>query len=85
MNPNDNTDYNPAEDENQGVITKLAQGAEANDSVSQLAYMNPITNQGPEPEKEEVNESDQESGGINDDVLAEEDVADGEITETEAD
>lgn len=77
MNPND--DYNPAEDENQGVITKLAQGQEANNGVSQVDYMNPVTNQGPEPVKEEVNPSDTEANGVNDDLLAEETVENGEI------
>ncbi|HLL93412.1 MAG TPA: hypothetical protein VK404_00450 [Spirosoma sp.] len=95
MNPNDNTDYNPAEDENQGVITKLVQGEDANNGVSQLDYMNPVTNQGPEPVKEEVNDPSNkpvdsglplaDSNGINDDLLAEEDVADRNITETEGD
>jgi hypothetical protein len=79
MTFNDSTEYNPAEDENQGVMTKLTQGQEANDGVSQLAYMNPVTNQGPEPEKEEVNESDSEANGINDDLLTEQDVENGDI------
>lgn len=79
MNPNDNDDYNPAEDENQGVITKLTQGQEANNGVSQADYMNPVTNQGPEPVKEEVNASDAEANGVNDDLLAEEDVENGEV------
>lgn len=78
MTLNDNTDYNPAEDENQGVMTKLIQGEEANNGVSQLDYMNPVTNQGPEPEKEEVNESDTEADGVNNDLLTEEDVANGD-------
>ncbi|MBC3789799.1 hypothetical protein [Spirosoma utsteinense] len=79
MNSGNNTDYNPAEDENQGVLTKLVQGEEANDGISQLDYMNPVTNQGPEPEKEEVDESDTESNGINDDRLMEEDVENGDV------
>lgn len=78
MNPN-NTDYNPAEDENQGVMTKLAQGEEANNGVSQVAYMSPVTNQGPEPEKEEVNDSDVDANGVNDDVLTEEEIEDGAV------
>jgi hypothetical protein len=95
MNPNDNTDYNPAEDENQGVITKLVHGEDANNGVSQLDYMNPVTNQGPEPVKEEVNDPSNkpvdsglplaDSNGINDDLLAEGDVAHRNITETEGD
>lgn len=78
MNPNDDK-YNPAEDENQGVITKLTQGQQANDGVSQVDYMNPVTNQGPEPVKEEVNPSDTEANGVNDDLLAEEAVENGEV------
>lgn len=80
MTPNDNN-YNPAEDENQGVMTKLAQGEQANDGVSQLDYMNPVTNQGPEPVKEEVeiNESDSDANGVNDDLLAEKDVEAGNV------
>ena len=74
-------DYNPTEDENQGVITKLTQGEQANSGVSQLDYMNPVTNQGPEPEKEEVNDSDTDSANANDDLLTEEDVEDGDIEE----
>ena len=79
MNPNDNNDYNPAEDENQGVITKLAQGEEADNGVLQIEYMSPVFNQGPEPVKEEVNNSDTEANGVNDDLLAEENVADGNV------
>ncbi len=79
MNLNDNTDYNPAEDENQGIITKLVQGEEANNGVSQIEYMNPVFNQGPEPVKEEVNESDTDANGVNDDLIAEEDVENGDV------
>lgn len=78
MTLNNDTNYNPAEDENQGVMTKLIQGEEANSGVSQLDYMNPVTNQGPEPEKEEINESGTETDGVNDDLLTEEDVANGD-------
>ena len=79
MNTSNNTDYNPAEDENQGIITKLVQGEEANTGVSQIEYMNPVFNQGPEPVKEEVNESDTEANGVNDDLLSEEDVENGDV------
>ena len=81
MNLNDNNDYNPAEDENQGVITKLVQGKEANNGVSQIEYMSPVFNQGPESVKEEVNEndSDVEANGVNDDMLAEEDVENSNV------
>jgi hypothetical protein len=74
-----NTSYNPAEDENQGILTKLAQGEEANSGVAQADYMSPVTNQGPEPEKEEVNDSDVEANGVNDDLLTEEEIEDGAI------
>lgn len=89
MNTNETDDYNPAEDENQGVVTKLAQGEEANNGVSQIEYMNPVFNQGPEPVKEEVNDLedqsagagplDTETNGINDDMLTEEDVENGDV------
>lgn len=78
MNPNPN-EYDPSEDENQGVITKLAQGQEANTGASQIEYMNPVTNQGSEPVKEEVNASDSDANGVNDDLLDEEDVEDGNV------
>ncbi|GAB3020995.1 hypothetical protein [Spirosoma pulveris] len=81
MSGNENTDYMPANDENQGVMTKLMQGEAAGGGVAQADYMNPITNQGPEPEKAEVNDSDEESIGVNDDLLAEEDVENGTIDE----
>lgn len=76
MNPNEN-EYNPGDDENQGVMTKLVQGEQAGGGVAQTDYMNPVTNQGPEPVKEEVNDTN--SNGVNDDMLAEEDVEDGDI------
>ena len=80
----ENQTYNPAEDENQGVLSKMAQGEQANDGVSQTEYMNPMTNQGPEPVKEEVSDRgdgspDPEANGVNDDMLAEEDVENGDI------
>lgn len=78
MNPTDNN-YNPADDDNQGVVQLLAQGGEANNGVSQVENMNPVTAQGPEPEKDEVNPS--EVDGVNDDVLAEENVEAGNVEE----
>ena len=78
MNPNDNTDYNPAEDENQGVVQLLAQAQETNNGVPQDGGINPVMDQGPEPVKEEVNDSDTNANGINDDMLAEEDVENGD-------
>ena len=78
MNPTDNN-YNPADDDNQGVVQLLAQGGEANNGISQVENMNPVTAQGPEPEKDEVNPS--EVDGVNDDVLAEENVEAGNVEE----
>ena len=83
MNPNETTTYDPTNDENQGIMTKMVQGENASGGVAQLASLNPVVNQGPEPEKEEVNESDTEANGLNDDLLAEEDVEDGEIDESD--
>ena len=83
MNP---TDYNPADDENQGVAQLLAQAEESNAGVPQAAYLNPVTAQGPEPEKAEVNDDDPSDGatnGVNDDMLEEEDVEDGDLSEEE--
>ena len=78
MNPT-NKNYNPATDENQGVMTTMIQSDDANDGVSQVERMSPVENQGPEPIKEEVAESDETvSNGVNDDMLAEEDVEAGE-------
>ena len=81
MNPNDNTDYNPAEDDNQGVVQLLAQAQEANNGVPQDGGINPVMAQGPESVKEEVNESDTDANtnGVNDDMLAEEDVENGDV------
>lgn len=78
MNQNDN-EYNPAEDENQGVMTKMVQDEDANAGVSQVDRMSPVTAQGPESQKAEVNESDAEANGANDDLLAEEAVEAGNI------
>ena len=77
----DPKDYNPAEDENQGVMTKLARAEEANDGVSQVERMNPVRNQGPEPIKEEIgdNDSDANATGVNNAMLAEEAVEDGDV------
>lgn len=83
MNPNETTTNDPADDENQGIMTKMVQGENAGGGVAQTEYLNPVVNQGPEPEKEEVNESDSEANGINDDMLAEEDVEEGEIDESD--
>lgn len=79
MNTSDDQSYNPADDDNQGVVQLLAQGEEANQGVSQVEYMSPVTDQGPEPEKDEVNPS--EIDGVNDDILAEEDVETGNVEE----
>ena len=78
MNPT-NKNYNPATDENQGVMTTMIQSDDTNDGVSQVERMSPVENQGPEPIKEEVAESDETvSNSVNDNMLAEEDVEAGE-------
>lgn len=79
MNPASNT-YDPATDENQGIMTTMIQADEASEGVSQVARMSPVENQGPEPVKEEVNESDTDANGVNNAVLAEEDVEAGNAT-----
>lgn len=79
MNPNDNSEYNPADDDNQGVAQLLAQGEQAGGGVAQAEYMNLVTNQGPEPIKEEVNSSDTDANGVNNDLLTEEDVEAGDV------
>lgn len=75
MNPNDNKNYNPAEDDNQGVIQPLAQAT--NGGFSQTGGLAIPTAQGPEPEKAEVNEEEADTEDINDDTLTEEDVQEG--------
>ncbi len=77
MNDSENKTYNPAEDENQGVITKLTQGDQAGAGTSQAEHMSSVVASGPESEKAEVNESDAE--GVNNDMLAQEDVENGEV------
>ncbi|WP_338870178.1 hypothetical protein WBJ53_22070 [Spirosoma sp. SC4-14] len=81
MNSDDNKNYNPADDDNQGVVQLLAQSEEANAGIPQANYMNPARMQGPEPEKAEVDGID--SVGINDDLLAEETVEEGNADEEE--
>ncbi|GAB3562351.1 hypothetical protein GCM10027578_04580 [Spirosoma luteolum] len=76
----DNTAYDPADDDNQGVTQLMAQGAEATDGVSQLARMNPVTAQGPEPEKEEVAESDTDDLPVSTDALTEQTVEQGDVS-----
>lgn len=79
MNPLDNSQYNPEEDENQGVIIRLVQGERAGGGVPQDGGIDPISAQGPEPVKEEVNDSDTDANGVNDDMLVEEDVEAGNV------
>lgn len=76
MNSNDNKSYNPAEDDNQGVVQPLVQAT--NGGFSQTGGLAIPTAQGPEPEKAEVNEGEVDAEGINDDILTEEDVHEGE-------
>jgi hypothetical protein len=83
MKPDQNENYDPAEDDNQGVVQLLAQSEESTAGVAQADYMNPVTASGPEPEKEEVNPSDVDTSGVNGDLLEEEAVEQGEIDEEE--
>lgn len=78
---NDPKNYNPATDENQGVMTTVIQAEEANDGVPQVERMSPVMEQGPEPVKEELNEDGTDA--TNSDMLAEEDVEAGEANEKE--
>jgi len=82
MNPNDNNDYNPADDDNQGVAQLMAQGADANPGVSQVERMNPVRDSGPEPIKEEVNDDPDSDGdsSLNTDELTEEAVESNSLT-----
>ncbi|CAN5555703.1 hypothetical protein BH09BAC4_BH09BAC4_09920 [soil metagenome] len=88
MNSNNSSDYNPADDENQGIAQLLVRAEESNTGIPQADYMNPVTAQGPEPEKAEVNDhddvpSDGTTNGVNDDMLEEEYVEDGDLSEEE--
>ena len=76
-----NQSYDPATDENQGVMTTMIQADEANEGVPQVERMAPHpTAQGPEPIKDEVTEPDEPvSNGVNDAMLAEEDVEAGDV------
>ncbi len=90
MNATINTSYTPADDDNQGVTQLMAQGAAANDGVSQVERMNPIVDStivdstvvdsGPEPVKEEVNDDPDSDASLNDDELAEEEVEANSLT-----
>ena len=75
MNTANNKKYDPANDDNQGVVQLMAQAEEATPGVSQVERMNPVTAQGPEPVKEEVN--DEAIDGVNNDVLAEGTIEEG--------
>ncbi len=95
MNATINTSYTPADDDNQGVTQLMAQGAAANDGVSQVERMNPIVDStvvdstvvdstvvasGPEPVKEEINDDPDSDASLNDDELAEEEVEANSLT-----
>jgi hypothetical protein len=82
MNPNNNTSYDPADDDNQGVAQLMAQGAEADPGISQVKRMNPVVDSGPEPIKEEVNDDPDNDGdsSLNTDELAEEAVEANSLT-----
>jgi hypothetical protein len=76
MTPNDNTNYNPADDDNQGVIQPLIQAT--NGGFSQTGGITVPTASGPEPEKAEVADSEADNG-LNDDILEEEDIEKGNV------
>lgn len=90
MNATINTSYTPADDDNQGVTQLMAQGAAANDGVSQVERMNPVVDStvvdstvvdsGPEPVKEEVNDDPDSDASLNDDELAEEEIEANSLT-----
>jgi len=87
MNPNNNNEYTPADDDNQGVAQLMAQGADANTGVSQVERMNPlvdstVVDSGPEPVKEEVNDDPDSDGdsSLNTDELTEQEVAANSLT-----
>ena len=82
--PADDTEYNPADDDNQGVLQRIAQDEEASDGVSQADYMNPAAAQTNGPAGQAA-EADSPDGAVNDELLTEEAVEDGDITETDAD
>lgn len=77
MNTNDNESYNPSDDDNQGVVQLMAQAQEANSGVAQNESINPIKASGPEPEKAEVDQPDNEA--LNEDVTTEKKAENGEI------
>ncbi len=80
MNPNNKNEYTPADDDNQGVVQLMAQGADADNGVSQVERMNPVTDSGPEPVKEEVNDDADGDSSLNDDELAEEEIEANSLT-----
>ena len=80
----DDTEYNPADDDNQGVLQRIAQDEEAATGVSQADYMNPATAQTSGPIGQAAG-ADSPDGAVNDELLTEEAVEDGDITETDSD
>lgn len=90
MNTNNSNEYTPADDDNQGVVQLMAQGADADNGISQVERMNPlvdstivdstIVDSGPEPVKEEVNDDADSDSNLNDDELAEEEVEANSLT-----
>lgn len=85
MNTNNSNEYTPADDDNQGVVQLMAQGADADNGISQVERMNPlvdstVVDSGPEPVKEEVNDDADSDSNLNDDELAEEEVEANSLT-----
>ncbi|GAB3992770.1 hypothetical protein GCM10028807_26370 [Spirosoma daeguense] len=77
MNINETKDYNPADDDNQGVVQLLAQAEKAEPGVAQAEQMSPSAAANTNSSKT-AEMSDNER--INDDVLAEEETELGEQT-----
>ncbi|GAB3694225.1 hypothetical protein GCM10027592_14920 [Spirosoma flavus] len=77
MNTTDNQNYDPAEDDNQGVVQLLAQSETAEPGVAQANQMSPEAAMGSANEKDG---DSPEGERINDDVLAEEATESGDQT-----
>lgn len=84
METNQQEGYNPAEDDNQGVAQLMAQGEQANQNVGveQAPQMGMAAHtEQNEANQAPTNESDTEANGVNEEMLAEEDVENRDLTE----
>ncbi|MBD2700545.1 hypothetical protein IC229_07860 [Spirosoma sp. BT702] len=68
MNTTDNQTYDPAEDDNQGVVQLLAQGETAKPGAAQVKQMSPESAMGADDKKDSDSPEVERN---NDDVLAE--------------